>query len=135
MKTKESPLKAFKEPFEKESSPEGKIKLSIEWMRKILIQPEEMDLRHFWEIKRLTLPLFKEQMLPIKRNHLWASYAELTKEAQRLKKMIDEQSAFSVEQIELAINALESDFSRYDQMVEELSLIHISEPTRRTPIS
>ena len=44
---------------------------------------------------------------------------ELSTEAKRLKEILDEQSAFAIEQIELAIQALERDLEHYDTSLSQ----------------
>lgn len=110
---------ALKEAIDQVKEIEEKITQAISFMKEALSEPGGPRLKDFWDAKHMCSPLFKEQMNPIKRNHLWSEYAELNQEARRLKEIIDEQTAFSIEQIELAIEALEADFSRYDQLIEE----------------
>ena len=106
---------ALKEAMDQVKETEEKIAQAISFMKEALSEPGGPRLKDFWDAKHLGAPLFKEQRKPIKRNHLWSEYAELNQEARRLKEIIDEQTAFSIEQIELAIVALEADFGRYDQ--------------------
>lgn len=107
----------FLQQFEKESAAEEKIHLSIEFMRQALSNPGMPRFKDFWEARRLCLPLFKEN-IPVKsRSQLWSIYIELSTEAKRLKEILDEQSAFAVEQIELAIQALERDLENYDLLL------------------
>lgn len=113
-------FKAFHEAFEAEKEIELKIALAIEFMRKVLSQPNGVSLKDFWDAKKLCGPLFKEQMNPIKRNHLWTEYTELADEARRLKEIIDEQAAFSIEQIELAIEGLEKEMETYDALLAQV---------------
>lgn len=63
----------------------------------------------FWDARTIALQLFKENINPIVRGELWSKYAELSKEARRLKETLDEQSAFAAEQIEIAIKAIENE--------------------------
>ena len=112
--------KAFKESFEKEKEVEEKIAKALEFMKIVLSEVEKGSLKDFWDAKKLVGPLFKEKMNPIKRNHLWNQYAELGDEARRLKEIKDEQAAFSIEQIELAIEALEADIGHYDRLIEQI---------------
>lgn len=112
-------FRVFQESFDKTKEIEEKIAEAILFMRAALSESKGARLKDFWDAKHLCAPLFKEQMNPIKRNHLWSEYAEINQEARRLKEMIDEQTAFSIEQIELAIIALEKDFSQYDELMQQ----------------
>jgi hypothetical protein len=95
--------------LEAEPMVEGKIRQSIDFMRSALSSGGAPRFKDFWEGRRHCLPLFKESIAPKMRSQLWGLYVELSSEAKRLKEILDEQSAFAVEQIELAIQALERD--------------------------
>ncbi|MBI3236911.1 MAG: hypothetical protein HYZ48_04345 [Chlamydiales bacterium] len=107
-------LFSFLEEFEKLSSSEEKIRASIVFMRGALEKRAAFRFRDFWEGKKACLPLFKENLQPKVRSELWQAYVELSAEARSLKEILDEQSAFAVEQIELAIQAIERDLEHYD---------------------
>jgi hypothetical protein len=109
----------FMKNFERESTSEGKIRLSIEFMRAALANSGTPRFKDFWEGRKLCLPLFKENIAPKVRSQLWSSYIELSTEAKRLKEILDEQSAFVIEQIELAIQALERDLENYDLLLSQ----------------
>jgi len=116
-------FKEFRESFESAKETEDKVRLALDFMKLVLSKPDGVTLKDFWDAKKFCGPLFKEQMNPIKRNHLWAEYAELGDEARRLKEIKDEQAAFSVEQVELAIEALEADLDHYDRLVMQMPLV------------
>jgi hypothetical protein len=109
----------FKKAFDGQIDPESKLQLAIDFMEASLAQGGTPHFRSFWEARRFCLPLFKENISPSIRNHLWTKYSELSKEARRLKEILDEQSAFAVEQIEIAIQALEGDISQFDQQLDK----------------
>ncbi len=106
--------------FELKTSPEDKIRLSIEFLRAALIHQGAPRFRDFWEGRKICLPLFKENLQPKVRSQLWGEYIELSGEARRLKEILDEQSAFAVEQIELAIQAIERDIEHYDTLLSHV---------------
>ena len=110
---------AFKILFDGQTDSEMKLQLAVDFMEASLAQGGTPHFRSFWEARRLCLPLFKENISPPLRSHLWNKYSELSKEARRLKEILDEQSAFAVEQIEIAIAALENDISQFDEQVEK----------------
>lgn len=112
-------FEAFKKSFEEQTDNEAKLQLAIDFMEASLAQGGTPHFRSFWETKRLCIPLFKENISPALRSHLWAKYSELSKEVHRLKEILDEQSAFAVEQIEIAIQALEKDVSEFDIQIEK----------------
>jgi hypothetical protein len=102
-------LSEFKKTLDTIEDPEIKLSLSIELMRKTLSQSGSPHFRNFWELRKICLPLFKENINAARRIKLWADYSELSKEARQLKEILDEQSAFAVEQIDIAIKTLEDD--------------------------
>jgi len=99
---------------------EEKIALCLEFMRKALTGSRHPRLRDFWEIKKICLPLFKEAISPSARSHLWSAYVEISGEAKQLKDLLEEQSAFAVEQIELALKALENDLENFAPLLEKM---------------
>ncbi|WP_068470175.1 hypothetical protein [Candidatus Protochlamydia phocaeensis] len=115
-------FEAFLKIFNEQADAEAKLQMAIDFMESALAQGGTPHFRSFWEARRLCLPLFKENISPAVRSQLWQKYSELSKEARRLKEILDEQSAFAVEQIEIAIQALEKDIHQYDEQVEKESL-------------
>lgn len=128
-------LEAFKESFNKEKEVEEKITKALEFMKILLSDLEKGSFKDFWDVKKLVGPLFKEKMNPIKRNHLWSQYAELGDEARRLKEIKDEQAAFSIEQVELAIEALERDISHYDCLIKQVSPLNFPEGLKKLSLN
>jgi hypothetical protein len=125
----EEPKKKEKEPHSKvfeeflaqmtiQATAEAKLQLAIEMMRSSISQGGSPNFKHFWEARKLCLPLFKENIPQPVRSPLWDLYVELSKEARRLKEILDEQSAFAVEQIEMAIAALEKEIASLKEHVE-----------------
>ncbi len=130
-KEKKSPspaLTAFLSLFEKEQNVEEKIRLALDFMRAAISQTGSPRYKDFWEARKLCLPLFKESISPKGRADLWAAYIELSSEARRLKEILDEQSAFAAEQIDLAIQALEKDLEHYEQLLQRVPEIAFPEP-------
>jgi hypothetical protein len=107
----------FVKNFDSEPTAEGKIRMGIDFMRNALSNSGTPRFKDFWEGRKLCLPLFKENLSPKVRSQLWSSYIELSTEAKRLKEILDEQSAFAIEQIELAIQALERDLEHYELLL------------------
>lgn len=112
-------------------TPEEKLKESITFMRDSLAQEGMPNFKGFWEIRKICLPLFKESITPTVRTQLWADYIELTREGRRLKGLLDEETAFAVEQIDLAIGALEEEVKGYhthhDEILEKTADIEFPE--------
>ena len=111
-------LKTFKEGFEQEKAIEGKIEKGLEVMKGMISDPGKGSLKDFWDIKKLIGPLFKEKIDPMKRQSLWSQYTALGDEARKIKEIKDEEAAFLVEQVEIAITALEEDLAKYEALVE-----------------
>src|SRR5579872_5104459 len=106
--------------FEQMNTPEEKVRLTLDFMRFSLSQSGTPRFEDFWAARRLLLPLFKENMNPKGRSQYWLEYLELSSEGRRLKEILDEQSAFAVEQIELAIAALEQDLANYNALLDQI---------------
>jgi DNA repair exonuclease SbcCD ATPase subunit len=100
-------------------TPEEKIALGLEFMRASISQEGTPRFREFWEARRDLLPLFKQNLGPAIRSKLWNEYVELTIEARRLKEILEEQSSFAIEQIDLAISALEQDIEHFQKLLEQ----------------
>lgn len=97
---------------------EVKLQKAIDFMEKSLSQNGTPHFKSFWQARDICLQLFKENISPVVRTILWNKYSELSKEARRLKVLLDEQSAFAVEQIEIAIQALENSLNQLDNPVD-----------------
>lgn len=98
-------------------TPEEKISLGLVFMRETISQEGSPRFREFWESRRLVLPLFRENVNAAIRPKLWGEYVELTVEARRLKEILEEQSAFAIEQIDLAIQAIEQDLVNFETIL------------------
>lgn len=110
---------AFMKQFQEGNDPDTKLQLAIDFMEHSLSSGGTPSFRYFWEARRLCLPLFKENVSQAVRAHLWNRYSDLSKEARRLKDLLDEQSAFAVEQIEMAIQALEKNIEQFAEEIEK----------------
>ena len=124
----ESPLfKEFTEKLNTFQTPEEKIAHGLLFMRMSISQEGSPHFREFWEARRIILPFFKENLNPAIRSNLWNEYVELTVEARRLKEILEEQSSFAMEQIDLAINALEGDLENFESLLEASGEIQFPE--------
>lgn len=108
---------------------EAKLQRAIDFMTASLAQTGSPNFKNFWEIRKHCLEFFKDNIPAASRAILWNKYSELSKEARRLKEILDEQSAFAVEQIEIAIVALEQEIQHTDQHVEKMAPIEFPLPT------
>lgn len=107
-------LQQFLVDIEQLTDPESKLQKAIDFMETSLSQGGVPHFKSFWEARNLCLELFKQNISPALRSTLWAKYSELSKEARRLKDILEEQSAFAAEQIEIAIQALETEMNHGD---------------------
>jgi hypothetical protein len=113
----------FLSELEKIADHESKLQFIIDFMEASLAQGGTPHFKNFWEARNLCLQLFKENIAPAVRMILWAKYNDLSKEARRLKEILDEQSAFAVEQIEIAVKALEDDITNFDEHLDKMAKI------------
>ncbi len=109
----------FQKRLEGESSGEVKVRLALDFMKEALAGSGTPRFKDFWDCRRLCVDLFKESIAPKVRAQMWAEYIELSTEARRLKEILDEQSAFAIEQIELAILSFERDLEQYPALLQE----------------
>lgn len=105
-------------------SSDQKIANALDFMEKALSQSGSPHFKEFWEARKVCLELFKDNIPPPARAYLWGKYCELSREARRLKEILDEQTAFAVEQIEIAIKALEDEITNEEDVLSKAAPIH-----------
>lgn len=110
---------AFQAELDSLSGSEEKLQHAVSRMESALAQAGNPDFRTFWDIRKVCLDLFKENPNSPLRLILWNKYTELSKEARRLKEILDEQSAFAAEQIEIAIQGIEKELTDNEQFLQE----------------
>lgn len=98
-----------------EENVDEKLRHAIDSMEIYLSQGGTPLFKYFWELRKLCLGFFKEAITPSARATLWPRYSHLSKEARRLKEIFDEQSAYAVEQIDMAVSALESEIHHFEE--------------------
>jgi hypothetical protein len=109
--------------LEQLSTPEEKIAHGLLFMRDAISQEGAPRFREFWEARKNTLPYFKQNLNPAIRSQLWSEYVELTVEARRLKEILEDQSRFAMEQIDLALASLEEEVGNSEaRMVQSLGV-------------
>ncbi len=111
----------FVKEFEELKNIEDKLHFAVGYMRQCLEHREGPFFREFWESRKLCLPLFKETIPRIIKSQLWKDYTDLTREGRRLKSLLDEETAYAVEQIDLAISSIEEDVSKWEANMGEIS--------------
>lgn len=115
-------LDAFMKELDHLSLPEAKVRHALAFMENSLSQSGTPHFKSFWDVRNICLQLFKENLPPALRAQFWAKYSELSKEARRLKELLDEQSSFAAEQIEIAITALENEIAQFDEQVNKTEI-------------
>lgn len=111
---KGDPFLTFDKQFTALASPDDRVQMAIAFMKEALTTGGAPYFRAFWEVRKLCIPLFKEKISSPLRTQLWGEYIELTREGRRLKDLLDEEAAFAVEQIEMAISSLEAAVVRFE---------------------
>jgi len=109
----------FLREYEKVDGSEAKLQMTMDFMELSLAQAGSPHFKSFWDARNICLELFKENISQNLRAQMWGKYTELSKEARRLKEILDEQSSFAAEQIEIAIKALETDLEQIEQNLEK----------------
>lgn len=117
----------FIEANEALATPEEKIAHGLQFIRNAISQEGTPRFREFWEARRYLLQFFKQNLNSSIRSKLWDEYVELTVEARRLKEILEEQSAFAMEQIDLAIRAIEQDLSEFELKLSQAVNITFSQ--------
>ncbi len=127
LREKTAAFREFEEKLKALATSEEKIAHGLLFMRSSISQEGTPRFREFWEARREVLPQFKTNINPAVRSKLWGEYVELTVEARRLKEILEEQSAFAIEQIDLAITALEGEIGNFSTLVAGAEEIQFSE--------
>ncbi len=113
-------LKEFLDKFSSLPTSEEQVAFGLQFMRSSISQEGSPRFREFWEARKFLLPKFKENINLAIRSTLWGEYVELTVEARKLKEILEEQSAFAIEQIDLAIKALEGDVQNLETLLSQV---------------
>ncbi len=122
--TKLSPaVKDLNKKLETLATIEEKIQSYLDFM-KAALNDRTPRFKDYWDAKRECLPLFKQSIAPHTRSQLWSAYIELSTEAKHLKTLLDEQSAFAMEQIDLAIQSVESDLDKIEELLAQTPEIY-----------
>ncbi|NGX43651.1 MAG: hypothetical protein K940chlam7_01950 [Chlamydiae bacterium] len=109
--------------LEQLATSEEKLQKAIDIMADSLAQSGNPDFKTFWMARNSCLELFKGNIPPSLRAIQWEKYRELTKEARRLKDIFEEHSAFAVEQINIAIEALEREIDESGVNLEKIPVV------------
>ncbi len=99
-----------------------KLMHAIEFMKEALSNGRKARFRDFWRMKKVCLELFKSEIHRAKRTVFWSEYTALLSQAHALQRIIEEQTNFQAEQIELAIKSLEEEKEEIEVTQEERDL-------------
>jgi hypothetical protein len=97
---------------------EDKLERLFVFMKESLNSRKVVNLKDFWEARKICFNLLKEKIKHEVRNQFWLQYKDLTQEALQLKDILDEQNNFASEQIDLAIASLEKEISSIETLVK-----------------
>lgn len=111
------PMEEIEKILSSSDKVEDKIEATLQFMRNCLAQSEAPLFREFWEARKQLIPLYKEISSAYARSTLWKQLMEITDEAKKIRDILDEKSAFHVEQIEIALQALEEDLANYQTLL------------------
>lgn len=125
-----SHLESIFQEIEQQKDAETKLQLTLSFMEKALSSEKTPDFKVFWEMRKKCLELFKEHLPSPLRTQYWRKFSELSKEVRRLKDLLDEQSEFAAEQIEIAIKAIESDLEQMPQKIQSAEDTHLPQESR-----
>jgi hypothetical protein len=108
--------------------PEAKLTSCIAFMEEAIAQAGSPHFKEFWEARKMCLDLFKENINPSVRMAIWAKYSELCRQARSLKELLNEQSAFACEQLEMAVAALEKEIEAIPEWIQRIETADIGSP-------
>lgn len=110
-------LDHFLKELDEKNSVESKIEFAIDFMEKSINKEQNADFKAFWEARMKCLALFKENIPPFLRNQYWLKFSELSKQARRLKDLLDTESDFAAEQIDIAVSDIEKGLDHIAEII------------------
>lgn len=112
-------LKDMLAAIEEQPDPEAKLTVAIAFMERAMSQKQSPDFRTFYALRKICQDLFRGSIAAGLRQKLWSRYSELQDEARRLKQIVDEESNFAVEQIEIAVKGLEEQLAQFPKLLSQ----------------
>ncbi|MCH9610673.1 MAG: hypothetical protein S4CHLAM81_06090 [Chlamydiales bacterium] len=106
-----SPFEEFAKELETIQESAEQLRFALNYMKDTLNSVKPPYFKGFWEARKLCFPLFKGKLDVSVRAELWQLYTELTREGREMKNMLDQETSFAIEQIDLAIASLEKDLA------------------------
>lgn len=120
-------IQEFFATLEQAVSPEAKLHVALAFMKTSIAGEAGAFFSGFWEGRRRALALFREEIPQGIRTELWAEFSQMSEEAKQLKNLLDAESSFAVEQIELAIQAVEEGIAQLETQVAGAPKVQPSE--------
>ena len=105
------------EKFTSDKCREDKLSAAVSFMKKALSHEGTPDFKGFWDVRKLCLDIFKEEINPVVREKYWIDFVDLSNEAKKLKDILEHKSVFLFEQMELAVNSLAKEIENIDSTV------------------
>lgn len=118
-------FEAFTTACREAGSPVEKLRLILSFMEESLARKEGPRFGDFWEARKLCLPLFRKGVEGEERADLWTSYTYLTLEAKSRRDAVDQEGQFALEQIELALEAIEHDVASRKKATVQVHAIEL----------
>ncbi|MBN1915097.1 MAG: hypothetical protein JW769_04340 [Parachlamydiales bacterium] len=112
-----------KERLSKIVSNEEKIIFLLEQMKQGLAEQEKPNFGFFWELRALCVSCFKGPLSPASRIKLWKEFTTLSSEVRQLSDFLHEEAFFAIEQIDLALQALENSVENKAQSLAKMKEI------------
>lgn len=119
-------LKDMVAAVEEQPDVEAKLTVAIAFMERAMGQKDSPDFRTFYALRKICQELFRGSVAAGLRQKLWGRYSELQDEARRLKQILDEESDFAVEQIEIAVKGLEEELRDLPKLLEQAPELPLS---------
>lgn len=118
-------IQFLQEELEKQSKADEKVRLCLDFMKKALSQSQDANFKVFWEAKAKCLEVFKEDLSLYIRERLWNEYLEINNQEKSLRAHLEKEASFAIEQIILAIDALQDETENIPSLVAKTEDVNI----------
>lgn len=103
------------------NEPEDKLSVALKYLESALSHSKTPDFKTFWEVRKFILNIFKGHLSPSVRQTSWEKFDLLSKEGKKLKDLLEEESDFAKEQIDIAITSIEDEIAKHSEKKEEVT--------------
>ncbi len=104
----------FLESLKNLAHADEKLKTCLAYMKEAISQEGNPRLKEFWDVKNHAIALFKDKLHSGARALLWQEYRDLSGEAKQIKDILDNNAAFAIEQISLALKSLDEELTQVE---------------------